>query len=67
MSIADLRPRPFDLDNPAEIRRLLRECEGYLSTCRRDHHGTDFQGRQFAMVALRKLAERYPQVTEDMK
>lgn len=61
MNIADLQPRAYDLDNPAEIRRLLRECEGYLNTCRRDYHGTDFQGRQFAMVALRALAERWPQ------
>ena len=65
MGIVDLRPRAFDLDNPAEIRRLLRECEGCLNTCRRDHHGTDFQGRQFAMVALRALAERFPQESPD--
>lgn len=64
MSLADLRPRPFDLDNPAEIRRLLRECEGYLRTCKRNHHGTDFEGRQFAMDALVKLAARYPQDTK---
>lgn len=59
MSIADLRPRPFNLDDPSEVKRLLRECEGYLNTCRRDHHGTDFEGRQFAMEALRALALRW--------
>jgi hypothetical protein len=61
MSIADMRPRAFDLSKPSEIRRLLRECEGYLRTCKRHHHGTDFEGRDFAMAALMELAERYPQ------
>lgn len=55
---ADLRPRPYNLDDPDEVKRLLRECEGYLHTCRRDHHGTDFEGRQFAMDGLRALAAR---------
>ena len=60
MSIADIQPRAFDLSKPSEIRRLLRECEGYLRTCKRHHHGTDFDGRGFAMAALMELAERYP-------
>jgi hypothetical protein len=58
MSKDNTQPRPYDLDDPAEIKRLFQECEGYLNTCRRDHHGTDFQGRQFAMVALHELANR---------
>lgn len=58
MSITDMRPRPYDLSDPAELRRLMLECEGYLRTCKRHHHGTDFQGRDFAMAALRELAER---------
>jgi hypothetical protein len=62
MSITDNRPRPYDLGNPKEIKRLLRECEGYLRTCKRHHHGTDFEGREFAMRALAELAERIPQV-----
>src|ERR1019366_7183474 len=55
----NFHPTSYNLDDPAEVKRLLRECEGYLHTCRRDHHGTDLQGRQFAMVALRALAEGY--------
>jgi hypothetical protein len=60
-----LRPRAFDLDKPSEIRRLLLECEGFLRTCKRHHHGTDFEGRDFAMKALATLAERYPQGSEE--
>lgn len=55
-----LKPRPYDLDDPKEIRRLLWECKGYLQTCRRDHHGTDLKGRQYAMEALDEFMERYP-------
>lgn len=54
-----LHPTKYNLDDPAEVKRLLRECEGYLHTCRRDHHGTDFHGREFAMQALRELSEGY--------
>jgi len=67
MALADLRPRRFDLNNPVEVRRLLLECEGYLRTCKRHHHGTDFEGRDFAMEALRDLAARYPQDSETSK
>lgn len=71
--LSDLKPRPFNIDDPADVRRLLLESAGYLHTCRRDHHGTDFKGRQFAMEALRALADqqlrpdgqlRLPQATE---
>jgi hypothetical protein len=55
---ADMRPRPYNLDDPAEVKRLLWECEGYLTTCGKSHHGTDFEGRRFAMEALRALASR---------
>lgn len=58
--LAHLRPRAFDLSDPTEIHRLLVECQGYLRTCKRHHHGLDFEGRDFAMDALEKLAERYP-------
>lgn len=57
----NLKPRPFDLSKPSEVRRLLQECEGYLRTCKRHHHGTDFEGRDFAMAALKELAARTPQ------
>lgn len=65
MSLANLRPQPFDLTNPSEIRRLLLECEGYLHTCRRDHHGTDFEGRRYAMEALKALADSYPHLQQN--
>lgn len=51
------KPVPYNLDDPAEVYRLLRECHGYLHTCRRDHHGTDLAGRQYAMDALETLAK----------
>lgn len=49
------RPRPFDLNNPAELKRLFNETWGYLRTCHHKH-GTDWDGRQFAMDALKQLA-----------
>jgi len=55
---ADIAPRAYNLEDPKEIKRLLLECEGYLRTCKQRHHGTDFEGRQFATEALRLLAER---------
>lgn len=50
-------PVPYLLDDPAEHLRLLREVYGYLHTCRKNHHGTDFEGRQFAMDALKRLTD----------
>lgn len=50
-------PRAYDLTKPSEIERLVRECRGYIHTCRRDHHGTDREGRQFAIEALEALAD----------
>lgn len=49
-------PREFHLDDPAEIVRLYRECHGYLRTCHHKH-GTDWEGRKFAIDALEKLAQ----------
>lgn len=51
------KPAPFDLDDTSEIYRLLSECWGYLHTCHRQH-GTDWEGRQFAMDALDELQRR---------
>lgn len=48
-------PVPYLLDDPSERLRLLREVSGYLRTCRRHHHGTDLEGRFFAMEALETL------------
>lgn len=53
----DLKPRPYDLSSASERKRLWRECDGYLRTCERHHHGTDFQGRKFARQALGQLVE----------
>lgn len=50
------KPRAYDINDPAEIARLYRECSGYLKTCRRHHHGTDYEGRRFAIEALDRLA-----------
>ena len=49
------KPRPYDLSIHGEFQRLMRECCGYLSTCRREHHGTDWEGRRFAIVALESI------------
>ena len=53
-----IEPRPYDLSDPEEVARLLREIHGYLHTCRREHHGTDFSGRAFAMTALQEMIDR---------
>ncbi len=58
MSTVDTRPRAYDIDNSNDMARLFRECEGYLRTCKRHHHGTDFEGREFAMKALAELWDR---------
>lgn len=48
------RPRPYDLASPSELKRLHREAWGYLKTCH-GKHGTDWDGRRYAMDALEKL------------
>jgi len=59
MSITEMKPRAYDIDNSNDMARLFRECEGYLRTCKSRHHGTDFEGRQFAIDALSELWERH--------
>jgi uncharacterized protein Smg (DUF494 family) len=54
-AMARTRARPYDMKDPAELQRLYRECRGYLKLCHHKH-GTDWEGRQFAMDALEKLA-----------
>ncbi len=56
--IAANPPRPYDLDDPKELRRLLVEARGYLHTCRREHHGTDREGRDHAYHALNEIVSR---------
>lgn len=54
--MSDNPPRAYNLDDPAELLRLHRECYGYLRTCHYKH-GTDWDGRRFAIEALGKLAQ----------
>lgn len=50
-------PIPYNLDDISEVYRLLSECHGYLHTCHYKH-GTDWEGRKFAMDALAELQTR---------
>lgn len=65
--MSNAKPRAYDIDNPNDLARLFRECAGYLNTCKNSHHGTDFQGRQFAMTALSELWERHARLQEALK
>ena len=47
--------RAYDLSIPGEFQRLVSECRGYLHTCRNEHHGTDREGRRFAIEALESI------------
>lgn len=51
-------PRAYDLTDGAEHQRLFRELRGYLSTCLKEHHGTDAAGRLFAADALKEILQR---------
>lgn len=51
------KPVAFDVNDTAEVYRLLSECQGYLRTCHHKH-GTDWEGRKFAMDALDELQRR---------
>lgn len=55
--IAENPPRAYDLTNIVDVQRLIRETRGYLHTCRREHHGTDWEGRRFAVEAFETLAK----------
>ena len=48
-------PKEYDINDPAEIKRLHRELAGYMRVCLKC--GTDAPGRLFAYRALRALAE----------
>jgi len=52
------QPRPYDLMDRREVMRLIRECYGYLRTCEKEHHGTDFEGRAYAAEALKKFIDQ---------
>ena len=47
--------RPYDLTQLSEITRLFHEISGYLKICR--NCGTDFNGRGYAIEALKSLIE----------
>ena len=51
-------PRPYELEASGEIVRLHRELQGHLYACCKEHHGTDRDGREFALEALRILNKR---------
>lgn len=51
------KPEPYNVDDVGEVYRLLTECRGYLHTCHYKH-GTDWEGRKFAMDALDELLKR---------
>ena len=57
-------PRPYDLDDPKELRRLYAETIGYLRTCELMGHGTDLEGRRHAQEAFRRLVDRIESGTE---
>ena len=46
------RPRTFDLSDPDECARLLRESAGFAKTSL--HYGTDDAGRSYASDALQR-------------
>lgn len=59
-------PREYDFSKKAEIKRWFAEMEGYLKNCgicgttRQDNfviHGTDREGRKFALEGFFKLKE----------
>jgi hypothetical protein len=51
-------PVPYLVDEHAEFHRLLRDIRGYLCTCKKEHHGTDWEGRKYAIEALETLIAR---------
>lgn len=51
------KPAAYNIDDTAEVYRLLSECRGYLHTCHHKH-GTDWEGRKFAMDAIEGLLAR---------
>lgn len=58
-------PVAYNLNEIGEVYRLLSECWGYLHTCHYKH-GTDWEGRKFAMDALEELQKRDLSVKPDM-
>lgn len=51
------KPRSFDLSNPDELDRLLRETLGYARVSLHKKDGTDLAGREWAYIALRNALD----------
>lgn len=51
------RPRSYDLSNPDELDRLLRETIGYAVVSLHKRDGTDWEGRQYACDALKRAVK----------
>jgi hypothetical protein len=51
-----IEPKPFDIDNPEDIKRLHEELYAYMKISVMD--GTDLTGRKYVLEALEKLVER---------
>lgn len=49
-NLAYLRPQPFDISKPKDVSRLLHETIGYMRVSLK--HGTDLEGRRFALQGL---------------
>lgn len=48
------RPRTYDITNTEELERLLHETIGYAQVSLHNRDGTDWEGRQYAVDALRR-------------
>jgi len=46
-------PEPYDLSDPDEVKRLFSELVGYMKVSL--NHGTDNEGRKYALEALEKV------------
>ncbi len=50
---SEFEPRPYDMKDPSELRRLFHEARGYIYACR--SHGGDTLGRKYAIEAFEHL------------
>jgi hypothetical protein len=69
-TIASIEAKPFNLNEPDEWKRLIRELRGYMqvslgANCPHCHkfkrEGTDFAGRQYAIDALENIMKQQGQ------
>lgn len=54
-------PKPYDIENLSDIKRLIRELRGYMKVSLQD--GTDRTGRKYALEALEKWCEKIDENT----